>query len=240
GSFGIAGSADGAIVIARDGDIVRAESIMRDVTPFDFELIKEGKSPVWKPAITAGEMLKPGDGSKANMVLHALLAAACQLTAGDIAKRTGIPENNVATYLGRLVQSDQATKPSRGFYMAKGLPPRERIEGVKDKIKSMLLIPVTPEVEMKYAPKGAPEGARFMLLTDVAIKEIEAGFVDGKKALQSLKLRGLCEYNADTVWLIGSEWGGPMHQTYFANPFATPGDMATPPKNFKFPWEVAQ
>jgi hypothetical protein len=232
GSFGVIGAADGGIVIAREGDIMRATSMMRDVEDFEFELTKEGKSPVWKPAQTASDMLAPGDGSKANIVLHALLAAACQLTAGDIAKRTGISENNVATYLGRLVQSNQATKPSRGYYMAQGLPPRERIEGIKDKIKSMLLTPVTHEIEMKYAPKGAPEGARFMLLTDVAIKEIEGSFVNGEKALKSLKIRGLCEYNSDTVWLIGSEWGGAQHQVYFPNPFAVP--------QFKFPWELGQ
>ncbi len=225
GSFGVIGAADGGIVIARDGDIMRATSMMRDVEDFEFELTKEGKSPVWKPAQTAAEMTAPSNGSKANEVLHALMAAACQLTAGDIAKRTGIAENNVATYLGRLVQNNQATKPSRGYYMAHGLPPRERIEGVKDKIKSMLLIPVTQEIRNKY--NMDVHGAKFMLLTDVAIKEIEGSFVDGKKALQSLKLRGLCEYNTDTVWLIGSEWGGTVHQTQFTNPFA-----------FKFPWEL--
>ncbi len=225
GSFGVIGAADGGIVIAREGDIMRATSMMRDVEDFEFELTKEGKSPVWKPAQTAAEMTAPGDGSKAQTVLHALLAAACQLTAGDISKRTGIPENNVATYLGRLVQNNQATRPSRGYYMAHGLPPRERIEGVKDKIKSMLLTPVTNEIKQRY--NMDIHGARFMLLTDVVIKEIEAGFVDGKKALTSLKLRGLCEYNTDTVWLIGSEWGGPQHQTQFVNPFA-----------FKFPWEL--
>jgi hypothetical protein len=231
GSFGVIGAADGGIVIAREGDIVTASSIMRDVNEFQFQLIKEGKSPVWKPAQTVNEMMAPGDGSKGNKVLHTLLAAACQLTAGDIEKRTGIPENNVATYLGRLMQADLVTRPSRGYYMAKGIPVRERIEGVKDKIKSMLLTPVTHDIEMKYAPKGAPEGAKFMVLTDVAIKEIEGSFVNGKNALQSLKLRGLCEYNADTVWLIGSEWTGPQHQTYFPNPFAVPQN------DFKYPWE---
>jgi hypothetical protein len=235
GSFGVIGAADGGIVIAREGDIMRAMSMMRDVEDFEFELTKEGKNPVWKPAQTASEMLAPGDGSKTNTVLHALLAAACQLTAGDISKRTGIPENNVATYLGRLVQNNQATRPSRGYYMAHGLPPRERIEGIKDKIKSMLLTPVSPDIEMKYAPKGAPEGARFMLLTDVTIKEIEGSFIGGERALKSLKLRGLCEYNADTVWLIGSEWGGAQHQVYFPNPFAVPEKAC-----FKFPWEVGQ
>lgn len=233
GSFGVIGAADGGIVIAREGDIMRATSMMRDVEDFEFELTKEGKSPVWKPAQTASEMLAPGDGSKGNTVLHALLAAACQLTAGDIAKRTGISENNVATYLGRLVQSNQAIKPSRGYYMAHGLPPRERIEGIKDRIKSMLLTPVTPEVREKY--NMDVHGSNFMLLTDVAIKEIEGSFVNGEKALKSLKLRGLCEYNSDTVWLIGSEWGGAQHQVYFPNPFAVPEKAC-----FKFPWELGQ
>jgi len=230
GSFGVIGAADGGIIIAREGDIVSASSKMRDITEFEFQLIKEGKSPVWKPAITASEMLQPGEGSKGNMVLHALMAAACQLTAGDLAKRTGIPENNVATYLGRLIQSNQVVRPSRGYYMAQGLPLRERIDGIIDKIKSMLLTPVTHDIEMKYAPKGAPEGSKFMVLTDVAIKEIEGSFVNGNDALKSLKIRGLCEYNTDTVWLIGSAWDSPQHQTQFPNPFAYNG--------FKFPWEV--
>ncbi len=224
GSFGVIGAADGAIIIGKEADVMRVQSAMRDIPGFEFDLTKEDGSPMWKPAQTAEELMSPGGAGKTNGVLHMLHSAACELTTGDIAKRSAISEATTAVYLSRLVKSGQVVRTSRGFYMAAGLPQRERLEGIKDRIKSMLLIPVTPEVQQKY--NMDVHGARFMLLTDVAIKEIEGSFVDGKKALQSLKLRGLCEYNTDTVWLIGSEWGGAAHQTQFANPFA-----------FKFPWE---
>jgi hypothetical protein len=64
-----------------------------------------------------------------------------------------------------------------------------------------------------------------MILTDVAIKEIEAGFVDAKGALTSLKHRGLAVFNSDTTWLIGDDWEE-AERTPKPNPFA-----------FKMPWE---
>lgn len=225
GSFGVAGAADGAIIIGREGDIVRVESRMRDIADFEFELIKEGTSPMWKPAQTAAELFAPSEGTKTNSVLLALNAAACCLTAGDIAVRTGINEKNVATYLGRLLKSNMVTKPSRGFYMATGLPYRERIKGVIDVLRRCSKTVATPEVKARYAPNSAPLEATYMILTAVAIKEIEAGFVNGKDALQSLKIRGLATFNSDTVWLIGDDWE-PV-QSMRSNPFA-----------FKMPWEV--
>jgi hypothetical protein len=84
----------------------------------------------------------------------------------------------------------------------------------------------TAEIKAQYAPDSAPPEASYMILTPVAIKEIEAGFVNGKDCLQSLKLRGLCAYNSDTTWLIGSEWED-YQQPMQPVPFA-----------FKMPWEV--
>ncbi len=229
GSFGVIGAADGAIIIGKEADVMRVQSAMRDIPSFEFDLTKEDGSPMWKPAQTAEELMSPGSAGKTNGVLHMLHSAACELTTGDIAKRSAISEATTAVYLSRLVKSGQVVRTSRGFYMATGLPQRERLEGIKDRIKSMLLTPVTHDTEMKYAAKGAPEGAAFVILTDKVIAEIELSFVNGKKALDALQHRGIVKYNSDTVWLIGSEWGGPQHQTQFVNPFA-----------FKFPWELQQ
>jgi predicted transcriptional regulator len=159
-------------------------------------------------------------------VVQALHAAACCLTAGDIAKRTNISEKNVATYLGRLMKSEQVTKPSRGWYMAVGLQYRERIKGVIDILKRCKKTRATNEVKAMYAPNIAPPEATYMILTAVAIKEIEAGFVDGKDCLNSLKHRGLAVFNSDTTWLIGDDWEDLPRQMQ-QNPFA-----------IKMPWEV--
>ncbi len=232
GSFGVIGAADGAIIIGKEADVMRVQSAMRDIPGFEFDLTKEDGSPMWKPAQTAEELMSPGGAGKTNGVLHMLHSAACELTTGDIAKRSAISEATTAVYLSRLVKSGQVIRTSRGFYMAAGLPQRERLEGIKDRIKSMSLTPVTNDTEMKYAAKGAPEGAVFVVLTDKVTAEIELSFVNGKKALDALQHRGIVKYNIDTVWLIGSEWGKAQHQTQFANPFAAPA--------FRFPWELQQ
>lgn len=227
GSFGVAGAADGAIIIGRQGDVMRIESRMRDIVEFDFELIKEDNGPMWKPAMTARELWAPNEGTKTQSVVLALHAAACCLTAGDIAKRTEINEKNVATYLMRLLKSNQVIRPSRGFYMAANLPYRERLKGVIDVLRrcpSKYL--VTDEIKLNYAPDGAPPDATYMILTAVAIKEIEAGFVNGKDALMSLKHRGLATFNSDSVWLLGDNWKE-TKPVPFINPFA-----------FKMPWET--
>jgi hypothetical protein len=65
-----------------------------------------------------------------------------------------------------------------------------------------------------------------MILTAVAIKEIEAGFVNGKDALMSLKHRGLAVFNSDTLWLIGDDWETPQSPVQQSSPFA-----------IKYPWE---
>lgn len=217
GSFGIIGAADGAIIVGKEGEVMRAQSTMRDIPDFEFDLVKEEGNPMWKPAQGAMEAL--GTSMKPNAVLHALLAAACELNTGDVAIRAKISEATTAVYLSRLVKSGQATRTARGFYKATGIPARDRIEGVKDVIKSMLLTPVTDEIEAKYAPKGAPDGATFMAMTDKVLSEIKACFIGEKKALDALKSRGLVVYNSDTAWLIGSEWQT-KHQTQYANPFA--------------------
>ena len=226
GSFGVSGAADGSLIIGKEGDVVRVESRMRDVRDFEFDLIKESGSPMWKPAATTTELFAPSEGSKTQSVTLALHAAACCLTAGDIAIRTKINEKNVATYLGRLMKTNQVTRPSRGWYMAVGLPYRERIKGVIDVLKRCPKVRATTEVKAQYAPNSAPVEATYMILTDVAIKEIEAGFVDGKDCLTSLKHRNLAVFNSDTVWLIGDDWEEPQHQTKHANPFA-----------MRMPWE---
>jgi hypothetical protein len=97
---------------------MRVQSQMRDITDFEFDLIREDGGPMWKPA-------------------------ACALTAGDIAVRTSINEKNIATYLGRLLKSEQITRPSRGFYMAAGLSYRERIQDVIDILKRCPAAPTT-------------------------------------------------------------------------------------------------
>jgi hypothetical protein len=229
GSFGVIGAADGGIIIGRDGDIVKIESRMRDIADFEFELIKEGGSPMWKPAQTVQELYAPNEGTKASAVLLALSSAACCLTAGDISKRTSITEKNVATYLGRLMANNQVSKPSRGWYMAVGLPYRERIRGVIDVLRGCPKTPATAEVKAQYAPETAPPEATYMMLTDVAIREIEAGFVNGKDCLNSLKIRGLATFNSDSVWLIGDDWNETRQPRMQTNPFA-----------FKMPWEMAQ
>jgi hypothetical protein len=221
GSFGVAGAVDGSIIIGKDGDVMRVESKMRDIMDFDFDLVKEDGSPMWKPAQTLTEQLAPKDTTKTHGVLAALHSAACCLTAGDIALRTGISEKNVATYLGRLMKNSQINRPSRGFYMANGLPYRERTKGVIELLKrSSMKMPITNEIKAQYAPGGAPDGAAFMILTPVAVNEIEAGFVNGKDALNSLKHRGIAAFNSDTLWLIGPDWDVPQPQTRHANPFA--------------------
>ena len=226
GSFGVSGAADGAIIIGKEGDIVKVESRMRDIADFEFELIKEGTSPMWKPAITAAEMYMPSEGTKTSSVLLALNAAACCLTAGDISVRTNISEKNVATYLLRLMKNNTVCRPYRGAYMAVGLKYRDRIHGVVDLLKRCPKTIATNEIKAQYAPNSAPPEATYMMLYAAAIKEIEAGFVDGKDCLNSLKIRGLAVYNSDTVWLMGDDWGEqqPMPRT---NPFA-----------FKMPWEL--
>lgn len=225
GSFGVIGAADGGIIIGKDGDVVKVESRMRDIPDFEFELIKEGSSPMWHPAQTVEELMEPNGTTKAYLVLRALREAACALTAGDIGKRTDISEKNVATYLGRLMKSDQVTRPSRGWYIAMNMKYRDRIQGVIDILKRCPKVKATNEVKAQYAPNTAPPEASYMILTAVAIKEIEAGFVDGKDCLQSLKHRGLAVFNSDTVWLIGDDWEvkPPVSDK---NPFA-----------FKMPWE---
>ncbi len=223
GSFGIIGAADGAIIVGKEGDVMRAQSTMRDIPDFEFDLVKEDGNPMWKPANVDQSF---GPNMKPNGVLHALAAAACELHTGDIAIRSKLAEATTAVYLGRLVKSGQAVRTSRGFYKAAGMPQRDRIEGVKDVIKSMLLSPVTEEIEAKYAPKGAPDGATFMVLTDKVLSEIKACFSGEKKALDMLKQRGLVVYNSDTTWLIGGEWQT-KHQTEFPNPFA-----------MKMPWQT--
>lgn len=228
GSYGVIGAADGGIVIGKDGDRMRIQSNMRDIPDYDFDLVKEDNSPMWKPAQTALEMTAPNEGTKTNGVLLALHAAACVLTAGDLSKRTNIPENQVAAYLGRLLKNNQVHKPSRGFYMAAGLPYRERIAGVMDALKRCPKTVATMEVKNQYAPNSAPPEATYMVLTDVALKEIDAGFVNAKSALQSLKYRGLLTYNSDTVWLLGDGWDE-TRRVKQSNPFA-----------FKMPWEVAE
>lgn len=228
GSFGLIGAADGGIIIGKDGDVMRIESRMRDIPDFEFELTKEDGGPMWKPAQTARELIAPASTTKTNDVLLALRTAACALTAGDISKRTNVSEKNVATYLGRLIKSDQVTRPSRGFYMAMGLPYRDRIQGVIDVLKRCPKIRATNEVKAQYAPNTAPPEASYMILTAVAIREIEAGFVNGRDCLQSLKHRGLAVFNSDTVWLIGDDWE------------VKPPISAANPFGFKMPWEVMQ
>jgi hypothetical protein len=109
--------------------------------------------------------------------------------------------------------------------MAVGLLYRERIKGVIDILKRMQKTLATNEVKAMYAPNTAPPEATYMIFTPVAIKEIEAGFVDGKDCLTSLKHRGLAVFNSDTTWLIGDEWEN-TPRTPQTNPFA-----------FKMPWE---
>jgi hypothetical protein len=226
GSFGVSGAADGAIIIGKEGDVVKIESRMRDILEFDFEMIKEGTNPMWKPAQTAAELFLPGEGTKTREVVMALHTAACCLTAGDISVRTGISEKNVATYLMRMMKSNQVNRPSRGFYMATGLPYRERIAGVINLLKRCPKTPATDEIKAQYAPNGVPPEVTYMILTPVAIKEIEAGFVDGKDCLNSLRLRGLVVTNSDTTWLLGHDWG------------ETWQPMQSTPFTFKMPWEA--
>ena len=108
------------------------------------------------------------------------------------------------------------------------LPYRERIKGVIDVLKRCPKTAATTEVKAQYAPDAdIPPEATYMILTAVAIKEIEAGFVNGKDCLQSLKIRGLVTFNSDTVWLIGNDWGGEPQPYLHPNPFA-----------FKMPWET--
>lgn len=225
GSFGVMGAADGGFAISKEGDVMVVESFMRDTPNFKFELVKESNSPMWKPAETITEMFAPSEGTKTQTVLVALRNAACALKAGDITKRTGINEKNVATYLGRLERSNQIVKASRGYYMAAGVKSRDRIEGVIDVLKRCAKTVATKEVKLQYGPEIAPPDASYMMLTDVAIKEIEAGFADGKDCLTSLKHRGLAVFNSDTLWLIGDKWG-PIEPVMVDNPFA-----------IKYPWE---
>ena len=225
GSFGVIGAADGGIIIGKDGDTVRVERRMRDIPDFEFEMIKESGSPMWKPATTLQEMFAPNEGTKTASVVTALHAAACCLTANDISVRTGINDKNVSTYLMRLMVNNMVTRPSRGFYMATGMPYRERIRGVIDLLKCIPKYPITDEIKINYAPNGVPDGAEFMMLTPVAIKEIEGSFYDAKDCLNSLKIRGLVSYNSDTIWFIGNDWcelKKPMRPTSFS---------------FKMPWE---
>jgi hypothetical protein len=181
---------------------------------------------MWKPAQTAQELFAPNEGTKTQAVLLALHAAACCLSSGDLAKRTGVKEPNVNTYLSRMIKTNQVTKPSRGWYMAVGLPYRDRIKGVIDVLRRCPKVKATNEVKAKYAPDFAPPEATYMILTAVAIKEIEAGFCDGKDCLNSLKHRGLAVFNSDTVWLIGDDWEEKERKPQ-ANPFS-----------FKMPWET--
>jgi hypothetical protein len=226
GSFGIAGSTDGSIIIGKDGDVVKIESRMRDIADFEFELVKENGSPMWKPAQTARELFTPPEGTRSSEVLLALHSAACCMTAGDLAIRTGLSEKNVGVYLQRLLKANQVTKPSRGWYMAQGLPYRERILGIIDLLKRIPKTVATTEIKAQYGPSIAPPEASYMILTEVAIKEIEAGFVDGKAALTSLKHRDLAAFNSDTVWLVGDVWDDNPQPAPKTNPFA-----------FKMPWE---
>jgi hypothetical protein len=50
-------------------------------------------------------------------------------------------------------------------------------------------------------PDSKPPEATYMILTAVAITEIEAGFVNARRVY--LKHRGLAVFNSDTVCLIG-------------------------------------
>jgi hypothetical protein len=230
GSFGISGAVDGMIIIGKEGDTMRVQSRMRDIKEFEFDLIKEGDNPMWKPAQNIAELTgtATSDSTKTQSVALALHAAACALTAGDISTRTGINEKNVATYLGRLMKNEQITRTSRGYYMAAGLRYRERLLGVIELLKkSPAKMPVTDLIKQQYAPGGAPSEANYMMLTPIAINEIEAGFVNGKDAIQKLKHRGMAAFNSDTLWLIGPEWDTAQHQTQHPNPFA----------QTKMPWE---
>jgi hypothetical protein len=226
GSFGISGSSDGSVIIGKQGDVMHIESRMRDIPEFDFEMTKEDGGPMWKPAQTVTELFAPNEGTKTHSVLAALHVAACALMIGDIAKRTGILDKHVSIYLSRLLKSGQVTKQSRGFYLARDVPPRERIQGVIDVLRNCPKTPATDEIKAKYAPDSAPADARFMILTAVAIKEIEAGFINGKDALMSLKHRGLAVFNSDTLWLIGDDWEAPPSPVQQSSPFA-----------IKYPWE---
>jgi hypothetical protein len=228
GSFGVIGAADGGIIIGKDGDVVKVESRMRDIADFEFDLIKENGSPMWKPAQTVRELFGPSDGTKTQSVLLALNAAKCCLTAGDVAKRTGLTEKNVSTYLSRLMTAGQITRPSRGWYMANGLKQRERAKGIIDVLRRCPRIAATPEIRAQYAPNAdIPVEATYMVLTDVAIREIDAGFVNAKEALHSIKHRGIFVLNSDTLWLIGPEWDEPEQRPMQPNPFA-----------IKMPWET--
>jgi hypothetical protein len=112
--------------------------------------------------------------------------------------------------------------------MAAGLRYRERLLGVIELLKkSPAKMPVTDLIKQQYAPGGAPSEANYMMLTPIAINEIEAGFVNGKDAIQKLKHRGMAAFNSDTLWLIGPEWDTAQHQTQHPNPFA----------QAKMPWE---
>jgi hypothetical protein len=236
GSFGVIGAADGGIVVGKEGNVLRVQSMMRDIPDFDLELTKEEGSPVWKPVLNGHSFSSnvPGgsdaavSSGKGYAVLHILAAAACELTIGDVARRLNDDEKQIAVYLSRLTKSGQAVRTSRGFYMASGLPRRERAEGVINTIKSMLfLTPVTSEIEAKYAPDGAPEGAVLMTTTDKMLMELKACFFEEKKTLDALQLRGSLVYNSDTVWLIGPEWTEQPQQMQFPNPFA----------QVRMPWE---
>ena len=228
GSFGVSGSSDGAIIIGRDGDIVKIESRMRDLPDFEFEMTKESGSPMWKPAVTAQELFAPSEGTKTQSVMMALQAAACCLGPKDIVIRTGLSERNVATYLGRLVKSNQATRPSRGWYMAVGLKYRERVHGAIDMLKRYAKTPATSEVKARYAPNGAPEGATYMMLTAIVTKELEGSFDGVRELLSAMRLRGLISYNSDTVWFIGDSWDEKQPEP----------EMLGTPFSLKMPWET--
>ncbi len=234
GSFGVIGAADGGIVIGKEGEVMRIQSMMRDIPDFEFELTKEEGSPVWKPTVNGHSFngfnsvdgASPLGTGKGIVVLHTLTAAACELTIGDVARRTNMDDKSTAVYLSRLAKSGQAVRTSRGFYMASGVPRRERIEGVVSTIKSMLfLTPVTPEIERKY--NMDVHGAAFMTTTDKMLMELKACFFEEKKTLDALQLRGSLVYNSDTVWLIGPEWTEQPQQAQFPNPFA----------QVRMPWE---
>jgi hypothetical protein len=128
-----------------------------------------------------------------------------------------------------MLKTNQVTRPSRGWYMAADLPYRERIKGVIDLLKRAPKTVATTEIKAQYGPEIAPPDAAYMMLTEVAIKEIEAGFVNGKDALTSLKHRDLAVFNSDTVWLVGDIWDDNPQPTLKTNPFA-----------LRMPWEIEQ
>jgi len=218
GSLGNIGSFDGGWVldVDRKANTGQIRTQMRGAPSLEIDISREEGGMVWSPVEGNAE---DGSASCDTKLLHILIAANCCLSPADLAARSAMPYNTCAGVARRMLSKNLITQPHRGVYAAPGIT-RERVEGIKDKIKNALPKKVDFETVMiRTGGKGAPNNAKYWLPLEDAEAYIGDGFAKPDDCLKLLKYRGIAEVRGDTVWLLGDEWGTKNEPV------------------FKYPWE---